>query len=574
MSPSFEVPENRQLPAERTPIKDMVGRTVLTLGLTIGMVAAEVTMPDMAIAVPGASSYPDDNAPCVANAVGETRGEGYWCSGYQWGYYVRNSQGQIIGSSQNSSRGYGYRNCTDWAAFRIPQLLQRSVPLGWGNAKAWDDKAKAGGFQVDAVPEPGDIAVWNSGVYGHVEVVESVNPDMSVNTSGYNKKQDGVYRTQSSVRADQYIDLNGSGKGINGQNLTHPAPEMPALNPYAVQGVSVAQNALGGLSIFTASSSGRMGYKDQLYSGDDLRSKTWGEIQVSVKGVPEIVTHPNGALSVFSHGTDGRLHHSWQTGPGESWPYDISPWDVSLRGDPSAVFNYTGGVSVFVPDSNGAMREIDQIGAGSSMLHAPVHNLEGNFQGKPATINVDGSLAVFARGADNYLYTKYQLGQSGSWSNWELLGGDRIKGDPKVFVNRLGGLTVMAIGAQGDILGIDQLFKGESMNKPFYSLGKPSNGMPLRGTPAILQTTHDEQMVFATGEDGSVYHRGQVQANNYQWTGYFTLGGSLIGSPTVVRNSADGATLLGRTTQGRVVSLDQPNYGVSFNASWNELAMP
>lgn len=123
------------------------------------------------------------------------------------------------GDDYISSRGYAYRNCTDWVAFRAPQLTSIKIPWGWSHAKYWDNKASEAGYAVDDTPEPGDIAVWEAtktNSYGHVEVVESVNKDGSVNTTGYNKMGDGTYRARMNIRADKYIDLNGAGVGING----------------------------------------------------------------------------------------------------------------------------------------------------------------------------------------------------------------------------------------------------------------------------------------------------------------------------------------------------------------------
>lgn len=567
----------------RARLGGILATAVLTVGYTTGLyITEELSDPDVASAYdsntgdyPWAAASHVPKPPATDNitwgytnkAVCDEKSASYDCRPTKIGsYFFRDQWGMDL------------RNCTSYVAWRVATEFGGDSS-GLGGAKTWDDGATAKGWIVRPTgqrPEIGDIAQWDTGGggFGHVGFVEIVHADGSVLIAEFNRGLDGNFGHRDNMRAEHYIDVNGPNPvGFTLKVGAATTPEAPAANPYAVQSVAVAQNTLGGLSIFTANSNGHMGYKDQLYPGDDLRSKPWGAIQASIKSAPEIVTYPNGALSVFSHGTDGKLHHSWQAGPGESWPYDISPWDLSLRGEPSVVFNYTGGVSVFVPDSNGAMREIDQMGPGSSMIHSPIHNLEGNFQGRPATVNVDGALAVFARGADNHLYTKYQLGQNGLWSGWESLGGIKIKGDPRVFVNRLGGLTVMAIGEQGDILGIDQLFKGESMNKPFYSLGRPSD-TPLKGAPAILQTTNNEQMVFATGENGGVYHRAQVYASGYRWTGYFALGGALISSPTVVRNNANGATIFGRTNEGLVVSLDQPGYGVSFNTNWSVLAKP
>jgi hypothetical protein len=112
-------------------------------------------------------------------------------------------------ADHGSPRGYAYRNCTDWAAWRIPEITGVKVPWGLGNAKEWAVKGPRFGFEVDQAPEVGDAAVWTHGDYGHVEVVEVVNADGSVDTSGYNKKGTGEFAVRTGVRADVYVDFNG-----------------------------------------------------------------------------------------------------------------------------------------------------------------------------------------------------------------------------------------------------------------------------------------------------------------------------------------------------------------------------
>jgi len=200
----YEAVESERTDVRFRRLRQVIGRCALVAGVAIGFTTASYSLDiaDDELAFASTDTYPDNDAPCVASDdtdKGKTEGRGYWCNGYDWGY----------GSNSNSARGYGYRNCTDWAAWRVPEHTGVSVPKGWSHAKYWDDKARDAGYSVDSYPERGDIAVWNSGVYGHVEVVESVNNDGSVNTSGYNKSQDGSFSTRSGVRADTYIDLNG-----------------------------------------------------------------------------------------------------------------------------------------------------------------------------------------------------------------------------------------------------------------------------------------------------------------------------------------------------------------------------
>lgn len=280
----------------------VAARTALSLSLAVtgGAIAgatAEMTEPNPTAAIAGTGDYPDWNKVCVVgdpgnpnSSFGKSSGPAgtEWCDDYQWGNFVYNDRGQIIGNRQNSSRGYGYRNCTDWVAWRLPNLGIGDVPTGWGNAKNWDDAARAAGKIVDSTPEEGDIAVWNDGAFGHVEVVESVNVDGSVNTSGYNKRQDGNHGLRSNMRADAYIDLNGTGKGINGRTLPgngggENPPPPPPMNVNLVHywqsgsgGTDVVHAAPGGVSWIgpsvigaVAPGTGQFGFGD--FNGDGIK---------------------------------------------------------------------------------------------------------------------------------------------------------------------------------------------------------------------------------------------------------------------------------------------------------------
>lgn len=98
------------------------------------------------------------------------------------------------------------RECVSYTAFKVHQDYlsgrnNRDMPYwgGIGNANQWDDNAYAYGIPVDNNPTPGAIAVSNSGFYGHVMYVESVNGDGTFNISQYNASLDGRYSTRSNV---------------------------------------------------------------------------------------------------------------------------------------------------------------------------------------------------------------------------------------------------------------------------------------------------------------------------------------------------------------------------------------
>lgn len=83
-----------------------------------------------------------------------------------------------------------YGQCTYWAAMRFHVLTGKWVP--WpGNANEWAAGGQAYGWVVSNTPKVGSIIVLQAGVqgagyYGHVAIVEGINPDGTVTTSNWN----------------------------------------------------------------------------------------------------------------------------------------------------------------------------------------------------------------------------------------------------------------------------------------------------------------------------------------------------------------------------------------------------
>lgn len=127
----------------------------------------------------GGGGYPWGLAPCIH--TGQVDGS---CYNYDWG---------VNGNPWNwALGGYGYRNCTDWVAYRV-KMDGKHVPSGLGNAKLWDDRAPAYNLTVSSTPRVGAAAVSNSGYYGHVMYVEAVNGDGTIVVSDYNRAGTGKY---------------------------------------------------------------------------------------------------------------------------------------------------------------------------------------------------------------------------------------------------------------------------------------------------------------------------------------------------------------------------------------------
>ncbi|WP_141212375.1 CHAP domain-containing protein [Enemella evansiae] len=133
--------------------------------------------------VPG--SYPDANAYACGSL---------WCKN----------------GSVYSERGFAYRNCTDFAAWKRGMVWSEIAPRsGDGNARGWRQGWVERGRTVSSTPKVGAIAWWaassTSSGYGHTAIVTAVNPDGTASVEEYNWATPGGYGTRKSVRADAYL---------------------------------------------------------------------------------------------------------------------------------------------------------------------------------------------------------------------------------------------------------------------------------------------------------------------------------------------------------------------------------
>lgn len=104
-------------------------------------------------------------------------------AGIDYGSY---SGGHGASNSYMASAGnrYAFGNCT-WYAYERRAELGRPIGSFWGNAATWASYASAAGLTVNGTPAPGAIMA-NGGGFGHVAIVESVDPGKSVTISEMN----------------------------------------------------------------------------------------------------------------------------------------------------------------------------------------------------------------------------------------------------------------------------------------------------------------------------------------------------------------------------------------------------
>ena len=102
--------------------------------------------------------------------------------------YYSGGVGSANPYSASIGNRYAFGNCT-WYAYERRQQLGRPVGSLWGNASTWAMYAAAAGYTVNGSPAPG--AVLQQGAagyygYGHVAIVESVDPGKSITISEMN----------------------------------------------------------------------------------------------------------------------------------------------------------------------------------------------------------------------------------------------------------------------------------------------------------------------------------------------------------------------------------------------------
>lgn len=86
------------------------------------------------------------------------------------------------------------RQCVSYAAFKVDQAYG-NMPYwgGVGNAHQWDDNARGMGIPTGSAPKVGAVGVMNSGTYGHVGWVESINGNGTITISHFNAGWTGDY---------------------------------------------------------------------------------------------------------------------------------------------------------------------------------------------------------------------------------------------------------------------------------------------------------------------------------------------------------------------------------------------
>jgi hypothetical protein len=181
--------------------------------------------------------YPDADMPCewFPQATSGPAGTP-WCADFDWGPVpstIFAGQESIQEETTISPRGFGYRNCTDYVAYK----LGITASVVHGNAAQW--RGELPPSEVTGYPTVGAVAWWGPEVdqgLGHVAVVLAVQAGGEALIGEYNAHLDGTYDTRlvraSTVDAFLHIRDQAVPGGIPfSPPRPSPAPAPPSPSP-------------------------------------------------------------------------------------------------------------------------------------------------------------------------------------------------------------------------------------------------------------------------------------------------------------------------------------------------------
>ena len=189
----------------------LLGAALATVLVVSGMVALFGGGVARAAGTPGVNDYPYQSAVNCSSTYGA----------YSW----------CIGGNDLSPMGFGYRNCTDFVAWRDGLTYASFIKSGDGNAVGWKAAAAARRLHREFDPDTRSYRLVgqprSGAATGTSPNVMSVNGNGTAYVQQYNQAGTGVYSQSTGVSADDYLYVNVTSGGGGGGGA--PMPTTPTI---------------------------------------------------------------------------------------------------------------------------------------------------------------------------------------------------------------------------------------------------------------------------------------------------------------------------------------------------------
>jgi surface antigen len=458
---------------------------ILSLSLAVPALAVatgsgNTASADITSDYPTAAANAADCSKAIDDGTGKVFGIYSWCVGTPT--IDKRGVAHYPDSAQYSSRNYGYRNCTDWAAWRLENDygVPSSYVSGLGHGGWWSGLSsipdavtwrnnhgspQSRGLAVDTNPAVGAAAVERStstNYYGHVAIIEAVSTDATtgvttITVSEYNRAGDGNFKTET-----------GTLSGLGFTDVVHfekvatktPPGVSTATTPGLTQPHSgpVIQRGDGTVDLFAINNMTQLAHRTLVQSWS-----SWETLGAGITSSQAVQT-PDGRLHVFVINNSNQLaYRNWTITSG--W----SPWQVL---------------------GNGIVSGLSVAGRSTNKVDAFVINNAGDL----AHITLDPNLG---------------------WSGWEVLGGGIIADQA---VQTPNGTIHLFVINNSDQLAYRNIVSAWS---PWQVLG---NGI-VSGL-AVLGRTNNDADAFVINNAGDLAHI--TLDPNLGWSGWEVLGGGIV----------------------------------------------
>jgi surface antigen len=457
--------------------------------------------------------YPYPNEPCEHSPYTTSGGANY-CYDYDWGPTPDYTSGWAESDSYDPNYGgYGYRNCTDFVAWKI-DTTGGDVPGDLGDGGSWYSNAPAD--DRESGPEPGYVAVSPS--LDHVAYVESVNSGGTITVEEYNADEAGEGDTQTGTPASmgftEYLNFGGTPTSSAGSTDTPPP------SPYKQDYLAAATNTDGTIELFAVGTDNEI-YVDRQSAPNTDSWNGWWMINAGADSVA-VAANADGALEEFSVGPNGDVYYRYQETPSiDSWSNEESFPETNVAGPISATTNPDGTIELFAVGTNGEVYVNRQSAPNTDSWNGWWMMNAGAISSATA-VNQNGALEEFYVGNNDSMYYRYQESPGvDSWSNEENISSD-LDGQVAAATNTDGTIELFATGTNNDVYVDRQYAPNTDAWYGWYEINA--------GVESLAVTSNEDGALeeFGIGTNGAIYYRYQESASTDDWSNEESISGDLM----------------------------------------------
>ncbi len=309
---------------------------------------------------------------------------------------------------------FQYRNCTDYVAQKINQILGVNLTSGWGNANNWlNYNSTTAHYPTDptSAPRIGDVAVWTGGTFGHVAYVAAVNGSTAT-FDEYNENTDGTFTNNytSSTHPIGTLDTHAPNGYIH--IGTVGAPSSSRSTPTAVSRGSNDMDVF-----YNDGNNNIVNFKWNSTAG--WSAHTIADTTNGVSGQPAVVSRTSDSTDTFYYTptTHKLMNIGWTASGGWTGPNAILTSGV--YGDPTVVARDSNDMQVFFNNGSGYIKSIYWTASGG--WNTNLQQLYGpGAAGDPYAITrtSDSMDAFFVKSNENLVHLGWTAASGWNSSDW------------------------------------------------------------------------------------------------------------------------------------------------------------